>query len=395
MPDDLLDAAIAARRDDLIALRRDLHQYPELAFEEHRTAGIVAERLSALGLEVRANLGRTGVVGILRGEASTERPRTVLIRADMDALPIDEETETPFKSRNPGVMHACGHDGHVAILLTVASVLSERRREIPGNVVFLFQPAEERASGAQAMIGDGALDDPRPDVAIGLHLWSQFRAGTVGVKPGPIFASADEIVLRVRGVGGHGAMPHTSVDPITAAAQIVTALQTLVSREIAPAHTAVVTIGSIHGGSAFNVITDTVELKGTVRTYDTADRDHLIRRIAEIGQAIAAGMRARCDFENPISIPPCVCDPAVAEVVREAAIATVGEGNVTADCVQTVGDDMAYFLNAMPGCYFLVGIGNPDAGITAPHHSARFHMDEDGLAIGVAVLARAALRLLR
>ncbi|HKD75927.1 MAG TPA: amidohydrolase, partial [Ktedonobacterales bacterium] len=337
---------------------------------------------------------KTGVVGLLRGGKATESARTIMVRADIDALPVQEANDVEYRSQEPGKMHACGHDGHVAIALTVAAVLAERRDDLTGNVVFAFQPAEERAAGAMDMINDGALDNPKPDAVIGLHLWSPFPAGTVGIKPGPIFASADGIVLRVRGRGGHGAVPQTSIDPIVAAAQIVTALQTLVSREIAPSHSAVVTIGSIHGGTTFNVIADVVEMLGTVRTYDPADRDLIMQRIPALTSGIAEGMRATCEYSCDIAIPACVNDPAIAELVRRAAVATVGEDHIIADCMQTVGDDMAYFLEAMPGCYFLVGVGNAERGITAPHHSARFDIDEAGLAIGVEVLARSALAFL-
>ena len=390
-----LKAAIAAHQDEMIAIRRDLHQHPEVAFEETRTAHIIAQRLKELGLEVREGLATTGVVGVLRGGKAKQKARTIMIRADIDALPIVEANDVAYRSEYVGKMHACGHDGHVAIGLAVAAVLAEQRAELTGNVVFAFQPAEERASGAEAMINQGALENPHVDAVIGLHLWAPLPVGTVGVKPGPIFASADEIILTVRGRGGHGAMPELNVDPIVAAAQIVTALQTLVSREISPFHPAVVTIGAIHGGSAFNVIADTVEMRGTVRTHDEKDRAHLLQRISELAEEVAHGMRATCTFANDIGIPPCVSDPAMTEVVRRAAVATVGEDQVTAECIQTVGDDMAFFLNAVPGCYFLVGVGNAAKGITAPHHSAHFDMDEDGLLVGAEVLTRAALDYLQ
>ncbi len=395
-----LSAAIRAHEDEMIAMRRDLHRHPELAFEEERTARVIADRLSELGLEVHAGVGKTGVAGLLRGGGSAasgkaaESARTIMVRADIDALPVQEANDVDYCSQEVGKMHACGHDGHVAIALTVAAVLAGRRDDFAGHVVFAFQPAEERAAGAVEMIRDGMLENTLPDAVIGLHLWSPFPAGTVGIKPGPIFAGADGFVLRVRGRGGHGAVPQTSVDPIVAAAQIVTALQTLVSREIAPSHSAVVTIGSIHGGSAFNVIADEVEMLGTIRTYDPADRDLIVQRIPALTSGIAASLRATCDYSRDIAIPPCINDPAIAELVRQAAAATVGEDHIIADCMQTVGDDMAYFLEAIPGCYFLVGVGNAERGITAPHHSARFDIDEAGLAIGVEVLARSALAYL-
>lgn len=391
---DALHDAVMAQNDTMIATRRDLHQHPELSFEETRTAAIIADRLRALDLEVREHIGRTGVVGVLRGGAANEHARTLMIRADIDALPIQEANDTEFRSQEAGKMHACGHDGHVAIALETAAVLAGMRDTLPGNIVFAFQPAEERASGAEEMIRDGAMRDPNVDAVIGLHLWNQLPVGTVGVRPGPIFASADEIVLTVRGRGGHGAMPELNVDPIVAAAQIVTALQTLVSREISPFHPAVVTIGAIHGGTAFNVIADEVVLRGTVRTHDDADRAHLMRRIGELAGEVAQGLRATCTLTSDIGIPACFSDANMAALVHRAAVATVGEDHVTADCIQTVGDDMALFLNAVPGCYFLVGAGDFTNGAPAPHHSAHFDIHEDCLPIGAEVLARAALAYL-
>ncbi len=386
--------AVNAQAADLIAIRRDLHQHPELAFEEHRTANLIAEELRRLGLDVRTGLGRTGVVGVLHGGAATATSRTVMVRADIDALPILEDNDQPYRSQAAGKMHACGHDGHIAIGLGVARALVALRADLPGTVVFAFQPAEERASGAEEMLRDGAMRDPQPDAVIGLHLWSPFEVGTVGIKPGPIFASADEFTLTVRGKGGHGAVPQTSVDPIVVAAQVVTALQTLISREISPFHPAVVTVGSIHGGTAFNVIADTVEMLGTVRTYDPADREHILRRIGELAQNVAQSMRATCEFATAIGIPPCVSDPGIASIVYEAAADIIGEDHIIADCMQTVGDDMAYFLNTVPGCYFLVGAGNRAKGITAPHHSARFDIDEGCLTLGAEILASAAWQIL-
>jgi amidohydrolase len=389
-----LKAAIAAHHDDLIALRRDLHRHPELAFAETRTASVIAQRLQALGLTVREGVAQTGVIGVLRGGKASKKTRTIMIRADIDALPIQEADEREYRSEEPGVMHACGHDGHIAIALTVAAVLAERRADLPGTVVFLFQPAEERASGALVMLEEGALEHPHVDAVIGLHLWNQLPVGTVGVRSGAIFASADEIQLIVHGRGGHGAIPQANIDPVVAAAQIITALQTLVSREISPFHPAVVTIGAINGGTAFNVIADTVELRGTIRAHDEADRAHLLRRIPELATDIAQGLRATCEFVRGAGTPACISDPAMAALVRRAAVATVGEERIIEDCVQTVGDDMAYFLDAVPGCYFLVGVGNVERGITAPHHSVHFDLDEAGLPVGVEVLARAALAYL-
>jgi amidohydrolase len=395
MTNDSISVAVVEHTDDMIALRRDFHQHPELAFEETYTASVIASRLAAMDLEVRTKIGRTGVIGVLRGHRNSVNPRTIMIRADMDALPVQEANNVPYASQSPGKMHACGHDGHVAIVLTVAAILAKQRDTLSGNIIFAFQPAEERAGGAKEMIDDGALDNPKVDATIGLHLWSPFPIGTVGIKAGPIFASADEIILKVRGQGGHGAIPEQSVDPIIATAQIITALQTLVSREISPRHAAVVTIGTVHGGTAFNVIADEVDMHGTVRTYDPADYEHLMRRIPELANNIATSMRATCEFSVDVSIPPCINDAKMAEIVQRAAEATTSVTEIRADCSQTVGDDMSYFLNAVPGCYFLVGAGNVARGITATHHNASFDIDEACLPIGTEILTRAALAFLK
>lgn len=393
MAQDELKAEIAARHGELVELRRYFHERPETAFEERETARDIAERLRRSGLEVMEGVGKTGVVGLLRGEAGPGK--TLLVRADIDALPVTEANDAPYRSRNQGKMHACGHDAHIAIALTLADVLGRHRGELAGNVKFAFQPAEELAAGAKPMIADGVMRDPEVDGVIGLHIWSQTPVGDVAIQEGPFFASADHVVLRVRGRGGHGAMPHLNVDPLVAAAQIVVALQTLISREISPFHPAVITFGSIHGGTASNVTADEVELQGTVRAYDVADRDHLLRRIEEVAGGIAGALRATAELTMKEGIPACVNDPEMTALVRRAAEATAGEQHISrGDQRQSVSDDMALFLRAVPGCYFLLGAGNADKGFTAPHHSAHFDIDEDALPIGVEVMARAALEYL-
>ncbi|HEV2237635.1 MAG TPA: amidohydrolase, partial [Ktedonobacterales bacterium] len=356
------------------------------------TAAAVADHLRAAGLEVRTGVGGTGVVGLVRGAAPG---RTLLIRADMDALPVLEASDTEYASQTPGTMHACGHDGHVAIALVLAELLMARRERLRGNVKLAFQPAEEVVGGAEPMVADGVLRDPAVDAVIGLHLWSPVPVGEVTVQAGPFFASADAITLRVTGRGGHGAMPHHNVDPIVAAAQIVTAAQTLVSRELAPSATGVVTFGMIHGGTATNIVADSVELGGTIRAYDPADRALLLRRLEELAHGVAGALRAEAALERGPGTGACVNDPAITALVRRAAIATVGEAHLTqGDGRQPVSDDMGVLLAAVPGCYFLVGAGNAARGITAPHHSSRFDLDEDALPIGVEVMARAALEYL-
>jgi amidohydrolase len=389
---DYLKAEIDERVPDLVAMRRDLHEHPELAFEEVRTSNIVAQRLQALGLDVRTNVAKTGVVGLLRGGAGDAK--TIAIRADMDALPIHEMTEVDYRSTVDGKMHACGHDGHTSILLTVADILSKRRAELPGNIKFIFQPAEEQIGGARPMLQEGALEGV--DNIIGLHLISTYPIGRVGVRAGTIFASADSFEMTVKGRGGHAASPEEAVDPIAISAYIITALQTLISRETASFSPAIVTIGSIHAGSAFNIIPEQAVLQGTMRAFSPEVRSHLLRRIEELAQGISTAMGGSCSFSWSDGCPPCYNDPTVTAVVHEAAIATVGEQAVDdSEVVMTTGsDDMGIFLEAVPGCYFIVGANNADKGAKYPHHHPRFNVDEDALPIAVEVLTRSALDLL-
>lgn len=380
---------------DMVALRRDLHEHPELAFEEVRTSGIVAQRLRALGMEVQAGVAKTGVVGLLRGEASKPGAKTLAIRADMDALPIHELNEVAYRSTIDGKMHACGHDGHTTIALAVADILSKRRSELSGNVQFIFQPAEETIGGAAPMVKEGAMQGV--DNIIGLHLISDYAIGRVGVRSGTVFASADKFVLTVRGKGGHAAMPETAIDPIVIAAYIITALQTLISRETAPFSPAVITIGKVEAGTAFNIIPQTAELHGTMRAFSKEHREKLLRRIHEMASGIAVAMGASCDVKAFDGCPPCTNDVAMTEVVQKAAVAAVGEEKVdNGEEVMTCGsDDMAVFLNTVPGCYFIVGAHNEAKGAKYPHHHPRFNVDEDAMPIGVEVLTRAALDFLK
>ena len=276
------------RREGLVALRRDFHRHPELSFQEQRTAQIIAERLQAAGLEVRAVAG-TGVVGVLRGDLPG---KTVAWRADTDALPLTEVLEAPFASGTPGVMHACGHDGHTAIAITMAEILAARRGEMPGTAVFLFQPAEEVLGGARPMIAAGVLDNPRVDEVYGLHLTTLNAVGNVQVRPGPTMASADAFTVEIKGAGGHGAMPHLSIDPITAAASILLGMQSLVAREVPAQETAVLTVGQITSGTKGNIIPDRAVMKGTIRAFEQSVRDQLIQRLGDFVAHQARAFRA-------------------------------------------------------------------------------------------------------
>lgn len=380
---------------EMVAMRRDLHEHPELAFEEVRTSGIVAGRLRALGLEVQTGIAKTGVVGTLRGGKTQPGAKTLAIRADMDALPIYELNEIDYRSTVDGKMHACGHDGHTSVLLAVADLLSKRREELNGDVKFVFQPAEEVIGGAEPMVKEGALQDV--DNIIGLHIFSSYPLGRVGVRPGPVFASADKFVLKIHGKGGHAAMPEGAVDPIIIAAHITTALQTLISRETSPFSPAVITVARIEAGSAFNIIPEVAELQGSLRAYSTEHRTKMVRRITELTQGIASAMNGSCEVEIFDGCPACVNDAGMAEAVQRAAASTVGSDAVdTGEEVMTTGsDDMAYFLQAVPGCYFIVGAHNSDKGARYPHHHPRFNIDEDSMPIAAEVLTRTALDYLK
>jgi amidohydrolase len=389
--DRALGSALDATRDEVVEIRRAIHSQPELAFQEVRTAALAAERCADLGFTVRSGFGLpTGVVADL--DSGRPGPR-VLLRADMDALPITERGDgRVVTSQNEGVMHACGHDGHVAMLLGAASVLSELKGAWEGSVRLCLQPAEEVAGGAMPMIDAGLLDGVAR--AFGIHLWSPLPAGKVGVTSGPIFGSADEFRIIVSGRGGHGGMPHTSIDPIPAAGALVGALQTLVSRETSPFAPAVVTIGRIEGGTVYNVIAEVVSLRGTVRALSGEDRDRLLQRIAAVSHDVAGAYRCTAAFQRLAGCPPVQNDIENAALVDAAATATVGSDNVELVQPVTVGDDMAFVLDRVPGCYFLVGAGTPGAAQPPPHHHPEFDIDEASLAVGTGTLVRAALAAL-
>jgi len=380
---------------EMVAFRRDLHAHPELAYEEVRTSGIVSQRLHGLGLEVQVGVAQTGVVGLLRGGASQVGAKTLAIRADMDALPIHEVNELDYRSTVEGKMHACGHDGHTAIALAVAALLSKRQAELTGNVKFLFQPAEEGRGGANLMVQEGVMEGV--DGVIGLHLMSHYPVGRVGVRAGAVFASADKFTLSVKGKGGHAAMPQEAVDPIVISAYIITALQTLMSRESSPFSPAVITIGTIQAGIAFNIIPQTVEMQGTVRAFSQEDREQWLRRIRELANGVALAMGGSCDVQTFYGPPACVNDASMTHLVYEAAVVSVGAGNVESseEVMTTSSDDMADFLQAVPGCYFIVGAHNEQKGANYPHHHPRFNFDEDAMSIAVEVLARAAMNFLK
>ncbi len=371
--------------------RRDLHRHPELAFEEHRTAAFVASHLTALPLdEVRTGVGRTGVVGVLR--ALRAEHAAVLLRADMDALPIHEVEGRAYGSTVPGKMHACGHDGHTAMLLGAATLLASRRAELSRDVVFCFQPAEEGQGGAEAVLGEGILGDYRVAEAFGIHLWSLYRAGTVHVRPGAVMAAQDEFVARIVGKGGHGAAPHLCNDPVLAAAQGLVALQSVVARSLDPLDAGVVSVGSFHGGAAPNVIPDDARMHGTLRSFSEGVRRTLRSRVRDVLDGVSVAHGCRLEFELRPGFPAVVNDPACVDAVREEASRIVGRDAVIDSPAMLASEDFAFFLREVPGAFVFIGAGNPEKGIEAPHHSPRFDIDERALPIGAELLARLALR---
>ncbi|MFZ5904168.1 MAG: M20 metallopeptidase family protein [Chloroflexota bacterium] len=379
------------------SLRRDFHMHPELGFREIRTGGIVARELEALGLEVTKGVGKTGVVGLLEGA----KPGPVLLlRFDMDALPITEETGAEYASQTPGVMHACGHDGHTAIGLTVAKILHAHRAELAGTVKFVFQPAEEglcgeEVGGAEMMMRDGVLENPKPDLALALHLWNEKPLGWLGVAGGPVMAGAEQFTIKITGRGGHGAVPNLTVDPVVAAAHIVTALQSIVSRNVSPLQTAVVSVTTIRGGSAFNVIPQEVEMTGTIRTFDLKVRERVLARFNEIVTGVSQSMGCAARIEVRKVTPALINDEAVAAKVQDVARRILPESDLDTGGYVTMGaEDMAFMLEKVPGCYFFVGSANAERGLNFAHHHPKFDVDEAALSRAAALMASTAAEIL-
>lgn len=370
----------------LVAWRRDFHQHPELAFEEVRTATIVANELNQLGLEVQTGVGKTGVVAVLEGEHDGP---TVLVRADMDALPVQEENTAPYISQTPNKMHACGHDAHTAILLGVATLLSAKRQYLKGRVKFVFQPAEETGEGAEAMIADGVLENPKPDIALGLHVWTGFPLGEVVLTNGPTMAGAQNFTIRVTGKGGHAAEPQQTHDPIVTAAHIITAAQSIVSRNIRPIDAGVISFTQMHAGDAFNVIPPYAELRGTIRSFKPDVHQTLAERLHQVAENIAQAMGCTATVELNQLLPPLVNHDSVTEQLRQGFREISPQLHITDDGRTMGGEDMAYFLQAAPGTYFFVGASNTERGLDFPHHHPRFDIDEQVLHIGTSLLTSA------
>jgi amidohydrolase len=379
-------AEVEAIADLLIEWRRDFHKHPELAFEERRTSQVVREFLEATGIEVRS-CGRTGLRGVLRGG----RPgRTVALRADMDGLPVAEIADHDYQSGNPGVMHACGHDGHMAILMGAARVLAERRATLPGTVVFLFQPSEENPpGGAPLMIEEGALDGV--DAIFGLHLWQPLPTGIVGLHAGAAMAQADEFEVTIQGRGGHASQPNATVDPVVVASHVVVAAQTIVSRFTNPLEPVVVSFTTIHGGRIHNIIPDSVTMTGTVRTLDLPTQRLVKQRLGEVCEATCRSFGATAEFAYHDGYPPVVNDAASVDLVARVATRELGPEHVKTITPVMGGEDFAYYLQRVPGAFMMLGAGD---GRPYPHHNARFDIDEKALPLGVRLMTAVAIESL-
>ncbi len=380
-------------------LRRDFHMHPELGFREIRTGGIVAKELEALGLEVTKGVGKTGVVGLLEGGKPGP---TLLLRFDMDALPINEDTGADYASQNQGVMHACGHDGHTAIGLTVAKILQTQKDNLAGTIKFCFQPSEEGSNGeevggAEMMMRDGVLEfGPKVDMTLSLHLWNEQPLGWVHVAKGPVMAGAEQFKIKIIGKGGHGAVPNATVDPVVCASQIVSAAQTIVSRNVSPLETAVVSFTVINGGTAFNVIPQEVTMEGTIRTFDPKVRNKVVKRFEEIINGVGVAMGCQIEMKVKQLTPALINADHVTARVQETARRVLPESNHDNTPYLTMGaEDMAYMQTKVDGCYFFIGSNNKDKHLDYGHHHPKFDFDEQALISGSALMAAAAMDILK
>jgi amidohydrolase len=379
---------VVEQKDLIIQTRRDLHRIPETAYTERKTSAYVTDSLTREGLQVQTGIAQFGVVGLM----DTKRPGpTLMIRADMDALPIEEATGLPFASIHQGSMHACGHDAHMAMVLGAVRVLNKIRDRLNGNIKFVFQPAEEGPGGAKPMIDAGVMENPRVDYALGCHVWPGIPEGDIGIKPGVFMAAMNRFDIRIVGKGGHGAMPHLCVDALEVGTQVVSALQRIVSRHMNPLDPTVLTIGSFHAGTAFNVIPSEVEMSGTTRTFDTETWRTWDERIGKVVRGVCESMGARYELNFQFSYPPTINDEAFSQTVRACAEKVVGKDRVVEPEPTMGGEDMSYYLQNAKGCFFALGVGRE--GGANLHHS-KFDFNEDVLLLGVEMYCRVALNLL-
>jgi amidohydrolase len=379
---------VEKNKDEIISWRREFHKNPELSWEEIRTGNRICEELTKLNIKIK-RVAKTGVLGILKGSKSG---KTVALRADMDALPIQEANDIPYKSKKEGVMHACGHDGHTAMLLGVAKVLSQMKDKIEGTVKFIFQPAEENAQGALKMIKEGVMEGV--DAVLGIHLWADLPVGKVSLEPGPRMASMDMFKINIRGKGGHGSMPHQGVDAIVAASAVIMDLQSIVSREISPLDPAVVTIGKFDGGTRFNVLCDEVVMNGTTRCFNTQVRDKFPAMIERITKRTAEAYRAEGELEYIFGTPPVINNPLISNIASKSLTKNFGEESVIDLEKVMCGEDFAFFGQEALGVMAFVGARNEDKGAKYPHHHRNFNIDEDALVVGACLYSQFVLDFL-
>lgn len=378
-------------KEETIQLRRDFHRHPELGFEEVRTSGIVAERLQTLGIEVTTGIGKTGVVGLLRGTAETP---VLLLRFDMDALPITEDTGVDYASETPGKMHACGHDSHTAVGLSVAKILASKRDQLPGTIKFVFQPAEEGDGGAALMVKEGVLENPKPDYSMGMHVWNEKPVGWYGLTPGPIMAGSQVFTIKLTGKGGHGAAPHNTIDPVVAMAQIVTSLQTITSRNINPLDSAVVSVCEVSAGTAFNIIPQQAILKGTIRSFKPEVTEEVLKRFNAIVNHVAVAMGCEVEITMEQVTFPVTNNPELVNLMTDVvqgldSTAKIGHQH------QTMGsEDFSFMMHDIPGCFIMIGSANREKGLVFGHHHPKFNIDEACLPYAVAIIAQGAIEIL-
>jgi len=378
-------------QEETIAQRRDFHRHPELGFQEHRTSKIVADAMRALALNVETEVAQTGVIARLDGV----RPGpVVLMRFDMDALPIQEANDVPYASTNPGVMHACGHDGHTAVGMTVAKILTSLRDRMAGSIKFVFQPAEEGLGGAESMVADGVLADPEPDYALAFHLWNERPVGWIGLTPGPLMAGAELFEITITGVGGHGAIPNETTDPILAAAHVIVGLQSIVSRNVDPTQSAVLSVTMFQAGETFNVIPETVSICGTIRTFLPEVRSRVLQRVEEITSGISAAMGCAAEVRLQQLTPPVVNDQELTERIISVAQEMLPQATLCTSETTMASEDMAFMMQTVPGCYLLLGSSNQKKGLDKSHHNPQFDFDEKVLPQAAGLLAATAWSLL-
>ncbi|WP_252940034.1 M20 metallopeptidase family protein [Roseivirga pacifica] len=386
--------SLAAKHfESIVAIRRHIHAHPELSFEEHETAKYVAEQLRKLGIEPTEGVADTGLTALIKGK--NPDTKVVALRGDMDALPIQEENDVPYKSTNDGVMHACGHDVHTACLLGAATILNELKDEFEGTIKLVFQPGEEKnPGGASLMIKAGALENPRPAAMLGQHVLPYIPTGKLGFRSGKYMASADEVYLTVKGQGGHAALPDKAIDPIVIAAQIITALQTVISRNADPKMPTVLTFGAIHGGSAQNIIPNEVKIAGTFRALDEDWRFKAHDLITKLATNVAEGMGGSCDVNIDVGYPFLHNDEDTTAIARAAACEYIGEENIVDLDLWLGAEDFAYYSHEVPACFYRLGTGNEAKETTFGAHTPRFNVDEDAIELGIGFMAWNALKQL-